>query len=33
MMKNMQKAGWGSSPYEKQYWMSQGWFGGKAPWR
>ena len=29
----MQKAGWGSSPTEKEYWESQGWLGKKRPWK
>lgn len=33
MMGNMQKAGWGSSPVEKEYWQQNGWLSGKKPWR
>lgn len=33
MMRMMQKAGWGSSPFEKQYWSEQGWFDKKRPWK
>ena len=28
----MQKANWGSSPQEKEYWESRGWLSGKKPW-
>ena len=33
MMANMQKSGWGSSPFEKQYWGERGWLGKKRPWQ
>lgn len=33
MMRNMQKAGWGSSPVEKQYWTAQGWLDKNRPWK
>ena len=33
MMGKMQKAGWGSSPVEKQYWSDQGWLDKKRPWK
>lgn len=33
MMRNMQKAGWGSSPVEKQYWNEHGWLDKKRPWK
>ena len=29
----MQKAGWGASPSEKEYWESRGWLNGVKPWR
>ena len=28
----MQKANWGASPDEKQYWIDMGWLDGKKPW-
>lgn len=28
----MQKANWGASPQEKQYWTDMGWLDGKKPW-
>ena len=28
----MQKANWGASPEEKQYWLDRGWLDGKKPW-
>lgn len=28
----MQKAGWGASPSEKEYWESRGWLNGVKPW-
>ncbi|MDD6070957.1 MAG: NAD(P)H-dependent oxidoreductase [Clostridiales bacterium] len=28
----MQKAGWGASPCEKEYWESRGWLNGVKPW-
>lgn len=33
IMAMMQKAGWGSSPVEKEYWLKQGWLGRKRPWK
>ncbi|MPM77439.1 hypothetical protein SDC9_124442 [bioreactor metagenome] len=33
MMRNMQKAGWGSSPVEKHYWSACGWLDKKRPWK
>lgn len=30
---SMQKAGWGASPTEKQYWADKGWLDGKKPWK
>lgn len=29
----MQKAGWGASPAEKQYWVENGWLSGTKPWK
>ena len=29
----MQKANWGASPSEKEYWESQGWLSGAKPWK
>ena len=29
----MQKADWGASEDEKQYWLEKGWLSGKKPWR
>ena len=29
----MQKAGWGASPAEKQYWSEKGWLSGGKPWK
>lgn len=29
----MQKAGWGASRVEKQYWAENGWLSGGKPWR
>ena len=29
----MQKANWGASPSEKEYWESRGWLNGVKPWR
>lgn len=29
----MQKAGWGASPAEKQYWAENGWLSGGKPWK
>ena len=29
----MQKANWGASPAEKQYWMENGWLSGNKPWK
>ena len=29
----MQKANWGASPTEKEYWESHGWLNGGKPWR
>lgn len=33
LMRAMQKANWGSSPIEKQYWEEQGWLGRHRPWK
>lgn len=33
MMANMQKAGWGSGPAEKEYWENKGWLGKERPWK
>lgn len=33
MMAMMQKAGWGSSPVEKQYWSERGWLDRGRPWK
>lgn len=33
IMGNMQKAGMGSSPVEKDYWEEKGWLSGKKPWK
>ena len=33
MMANLQKSGWGSSPFEKQYWSERGWLDKKRPWQ
>ena len=33
MMAMMQAAGFGSSPYEKEYWNHNGWLGSKRPWK
>ena len=30
---SMQKAGWGASPAEKQYWIENGWLSGGKPWK
>ena len=32
MMRIMQKAGWGSSPVEKEYWENNGWLAKERPW-
>lgn len=32
-MRGMQKAGWGSSPVEKEYWQEQGWLNKARPWQ
>ena len=29
----MQKANWGASPSEKEYWESKGWLSGAKPWK
>ena len=29
----MQKAGWGSSTMEKEYWEKNGWLGKERPWK
>ena len=29
----MQKANWGASSFEKEYWESRGWLNGVKPWR
>ena len=29
----MQKANWGASPSEKEYWKSRGWLNGVKPWK
>ncbi len=33
LMANMQKAGRGSSPTEREYWSERGWLGGERPWK
>lgn len=33
IMKMMHKAGWDSSPKEKEYWDARGWLGTSRPWR
>lgn len=33
MMRMMQRAGWGSSLTEKQYWEENGWLDKKRPWK
>lgn len=33
MMANMHKAGWDSSPVERQYWEERGWLNKKRPWK
>lgn len=33
MGKNMQKANWGASPFEKEYWKEMGWLDGAKPWK
>ncbi|MGN0169486.1 MAG: flavodoxin family protein [Lachnospiraceae bacterium] len=33
MFGGMQKANWGASPSEKEYWESRGWLSGKKPWK
>ncbi len=33
MMANMHKAGWDSSPVERQYWAERGWFNKERPWK
>lgn len=33
IMGNMQKSGFGSDEYEKQYWEEQGWLSGDRPWK
>ena len=33
MMGGMQKAGWGSSTMEKEYWEKNGWLGKERPWK
>ena len=30
---SMQKANWGASPSEKEYWEKQGWLDGAKPWK
>lgn len=30
---SMQKANWGASPSEKEYWEKQGWLDGTKPWK
>lgn len=32
MMANMHRAGWDSSPVEKQYWEEHGWLNKERPW-
>ena len=29
----MQKANWGASKAEKQYWVENGWLSGSKPWK
>lgn len=33
MMRMMQRAGWGSSPIEREYWEKNGWLGKGRPWK
>lgn len=33
MMRGMQKADWGASPFEKEYWQAMGWLDQKRPWK
>jgi multimeric flavodoxin WrbA len=33
LMANMHKAGWDSSPAEKQYWEQRGWLSKDRPWK
>ena len=33
MFSGMQKADWGASASEKEYWKSRGWLDGKKPWK
>lgn len=33
MFGGMQKANWGASPSEKEYWESRGWLTGTKPWK
>lgn len=33
MFVNMQKANWGASISEKEYWKEKGWLDGKRPWK
>lgn len=30
---SMQKANWGASSSEKEYWEKQGWLDGEKPWK
>ena len=31
--RGMQKASWGASPVEKQYWIENGWLDRGRPWK
>ena len=33
MMANMHRAGWDSSPVEREYWKARGWLGKARPWK
>ena len=33
MFGGMQKANWGASPSEKEYWERRGWLTGTKPWK
>lgn len=33
LYRGMQKANWGTSPEEKEYWKKQGWLENARPWK
>ena len=33
LYRGMQKANWGASPEEKEYWKKQGWLENARPWK